>query len=332
MSQQSPAADNHQPWLQDFDSHSFEVVSSELPSGCAWLVNCLLESGISVWRPWEVDIEGEWHRTSPYHYRYNAQAEPWFQTLPALQWCRQFHFDAKHSARATHRWAGTVDGRRKLILFVRDPRDMLFSQWRRQCHNHPETPVSFVQFLQSKYHQYPCTYVEYIQLFMLMWQRHVTQFDHHIVRFEDYRQDATATLNSVLQFLQIDRPASVIQQAVNQSDFQKVKQREDQLAAQGQLTRKFNFAGQAFEYQQQDHTAYHGLFDPAFSQVTDWLGYAPLPQPAAHIKTLFERPGWVDEMVHCMVGGVVDSPFKAQVQTLLHSVYRDLNQAEELAS
>lgn len=316
------------PWALDFTSHSFELVSPELPTGCAWLVNCLLESGISAWNPWELVVEGEWSRLSAGHYRYQAKAEPWYQTLPALSHGRSYEFDLDHSCRATHRWASTIEQPLKLILFVRDPRDMLYSQWRRSCHNQPNYTATFTEFLQAPYHHYPCSHVEYIQLFLLMWQRQISRHEHLVVRFEDYRLDAAATYRQVLEFLAIDRSQADINQAVMASDFKVLKHREDRMAAKGQLPRKFNFAGQPYEYMRHDHAVFDGLFSPAFDPVCDWLGYESFASPSPGFKASIQDPQWLSEMVSCITGGQGNSPLGVNTQKALRPL-RDLLMIEK---
>jgi len=308
-----------QPWNLDYPSHSFELVSPELPSGSAWLVNCLLELGVPFWQPWELANDHEWQRVSAHRYQYTAHELPWQQTLPALQAERVFEFEPALSGRVTHRWAGTVNRGRPLILFVRDPRDMLYSQWRRNSHNLPGYSAGFTEFLTARYHHFPCSNMEYLLYYLLLWQAGSAAFDCHIVRFEDYRSDAVQTLKQVLRFLAIKRDDQAIEQAARRSDFRVVSEIENRLQQEGRLQRKFNYAAQPYEYRGHLDAATARLFDPRFNQLAEWLGYQPFTESVAASQTS-KSAVWVEQMVTDFTGGQLHSPYRQPARQLLQQV------------
>ena len=113
--------------IEDYADFTFDVVSPELPCGVAWLANCFLELNIPVWRPWDLEIDNDWNRLAPFHYQYTDSQEPSKQTLPALQYLREFQFNPDYAPYFRHQWPISCKPKRRLIFFVRDPRDALFS-------------------------------------------------------------------------------------------------------------------------------------------------------------------------------------------------------------
>lgn len=259
---------------KDYRDFTFDVVSPELPCGVAWLANCFLELNIPVWHPWNIEINNEWQRLAPFHYQYNAKCEPWKQTLPALHYLRKFQFNSESVACFRHQWPLAYEKRRPLVFFVRDPRDALYSHWRRAIHNDPAFYLSFEAFIHSPYYHYPITFGEYQLRFLQLWKNYLSKSDHLIVRFEDYKADARQTLCKVLDFLRIKAGEDQVNQALACSDFSVLKRVEDQLKKQGLLERKFNYAGMAFEYQQSYTPMMHDCVGSDFNAIYDWLGYA----------------------------------------------------------
>ena len=260
--------------IEDYPDFTFNVVSPELPCGVAWLANCFLELNIPVWRPWDIEIDNEWKRLAPFHYQYAASQQPWKQTLTALQYLREYHFRPAHAACFRHRWPISYENKRRLIFFVRDPRDALFSQWRRALHNERNFSMSFEDFVNSRYFQHPFSFREYLLLFLQRWKNHLSKTNHLIIRFEDYRKDARQTLKRVLSFLDIKTENGQINRALDSSDFSVIKRVEDEMENNAQLKRRFNYAGTAFEYQKSYTPEMHECLGTDFDDVCKWLGYA----------------------------------------------------------
>jgi hypothetical protein len=269
----------------DFPEFTFGVVSPELPCGAAWLANCLLELNISAWHPWDIEVDNEWKRLGPFHYQYAAQELPWQQTLPALKYLREFQFKPGYVAHFCHRWPIEIETKRPLIFFVRDPRDALFSHWRRTIHNEPMINLSFEDFVRSRYHQHPFSFRDYLLIFLQLWKKYLSQSDHLIVRFEDYRQDARKTLKRVLSFLGIEAAIDKISRAIACSDFSAIRRVEDRMERNGSLKRRFNYSGTAFEYQNTYTSVMHDCLGADFDEVCKWLGYATWAEASGQSST-----------------------------------------------
>ena len=259
--------------VEDYPDFTFDVVSPELPCGAAWLVNCFLELNIPVWRPWNIETDNEWKRLAPFHYQYADSQQPWRQTLPALQYMREFQFNPEYAARVRHQWPVSYEKKRRLIFFVRDPRDALFSYWRRTMHNEANFSLSFENFVHSRYFHHPFSFREYLLLFFQLWKKYLSKSNHLIIRFEDYRSNAKQTLRKVLNFLDIETEDDQVNRALTCSDFSAVKHVEDQMKKNAQLKCKFNHAGIAFEYQKSYTPAMHKCLGTDFDDICTWLGY-----------------------------------------------------------
>ena len=260
--------------IDDYPDFTFDVVSPELPCGAAWLANCLLEMKIPVWRPWDIEIDNEWKRLAPYLYQYSDREQLWKQTLPALRYLREFHFNPGHAACIRHQWPFSYQNMRRLIFFVRDPRDALFSYWRRARHNEKGFNLSFENFVHSRFFHHPFSFREYLLLFLQQWKNHLSGHNYLIVRFEDYRTNARQTLTKILDFLNIPVEDDLVNRALVCSDFSAIKRVEDQMEKNAQLKRKFNYAGTPFEYQKSYTPEMHECLGTDFDDVCKWLGYA----------------------------------------------------------
>ncbi len=310
-------------WQQDYPIHNFDIVSPELPSGSAWLVNCLLELNVPIWNPWEVHIDNEWQRVSKHIYRYNDPKQSWQQTLPALNYQRIFNFDRNVIGRVTHRWASTIPRSGKLILFVRDPRDLLYSQWRRNKYNLSDFKLSFLEFIQSASHNYPINYLEYVLLYLLMWQNEINHLNGLIVRFEDYKNNPKQTLTKVLAYLNINRTDQQIIQSIARSDFKVLKKIEDNLAADGQLDRKFNFVSRPLEYNSYMKDSLLTKFYKEFNQLSHWLNYAPFYGAEKALKHVSDE--WFNDMVDCILCGDKNHPNQHELYDSLKNVMGSVN-------
>lgn len=262
------------PGLEDFPHFSLDVASPEIPCGSSWLGNCFLELGIPLWKPWGLDTQREWQRIGPFHYRYVQGPSPLQQTLPALVTDREFAFRAQPVPRFTHRWPFAFSDRNKVIFFVRDPRDALYSEWRRQQANGrlPKS-MGFVEFVGSRYYHYSFSYRNYLLLFLRLWREALVEQEYLIIRFEDYKANASATLQRVIDFLGIKVTASEIKRATKLSDFSVAKKVEQERLAKNELLVELNRAGIPFEYADSYTPVMHDSIGSLFDPFYEWLGY-----------------------------------------------------------
>jgi len=291
--------------VEDYPDFTFDVVSPELPCGAAWLANCFLELNVPVWRPWDYEIDNEWKRLAPFHYQYTASQQPWKQALPALQYEHEYHFNPGHAACFRHQWPFAYEKKRRLIFFVRDPRDALFSYWRRTTHNETKFNLSFENFVNSRYFHHPFSFREYLLIFLQLWKNYLNDTEHLIIRFEDYRNNARQTLGRVLNFLNIKAEADQISRALTCSDFSAIKRIEDQMEENAQLENKYSHAGIAFEYQKSYTPAMHECLGTDFDDIFKWLGYTSYSEAYYQSNTNNVWKKNVDALV-----SLIDSPME----------------------
>jgi Sulfotransferase domain len=262
------------PMPPDYLGYDVEVVSPELPCGASWLANCLLELKVPLWNPWGFDTRAEWERLGPYRYHYAAEKLPWRQTLPALAVGREFMFAARPAPRFSHRWPAELDATRPIILFVRDPRDALYSEWRRQLRNGgPAATAKFQVFLRSPYYHHPFSFAEYLRLFLRSCRDVLATRNSLLVRFEDYRAVPQQTLRRVVQFLGSSATEAELATATARSDFSVLRRIESELEAGGESHRQFNRRGMAFEYRLSYTPDMHEPLGQQFDEVCQWLGH-----------------------------------------------------------
>jgi len=186
-------------------NRKFLLVSPREPSGATWLINCLLELGVKtyrqsarpMWRPTTLGFELESHE---------AILRKW---LPALTDHAVFQFSNGIEVEWTHSWPRGAVENIPVIYFVRDPRDALFSRYKREA---PE--VGFEAFLRFPDAQTLLDKVDTWKLFSAYWLNHP---DRDVVRFEDYKLSPEDTLGKVLAFMKLDAKRADILSAIENS-------------------------------------------------------------------------------------------------------------------
>lgn len=266
----------NQPGWDDFPQYNVEIVSPQAPCGVGWLGNCLLELGISLWQPWDRPTNGLWQRIAPHRYRFldrSDRVSTWRQTLPALEVGRVFDFNPNLVPKISHRRQRVLSSDKKLIFFVRDPRDALYSEWRRQGVNNKQDDLDFESFLAAPFHNRPCSNLQTLKMFLADWQAALSDTPHIILRFEDYRQAPYKTLSRALDFFSLGCSKSQIHAALQASDFRVGKAIEAQREEAGVLKNRLYRAGIPMEYKQTFTPAMLKHFSPDFAPLLEWLGY-----------------------------------------------------------
>ena len=214
------------------------LVSPREPSGATWLINCLLELGIMTYRyspagMWRNET-GRWFLNSPEHI-----LRKW---LPALVDHSSFQFRDDLEVQWMHEWFTDAYADNDILYFVRDPRDALFSRFKREA---PQ--LSFREFA-----AFPDVYtlldkVANWWLYNKTWLAHprVTVF-----RFEDYKSDADKTLASVLAALRLQYSDADISRATRCSTFERAAAAERAYRAEhSEDTQLINRSGRPMEWE-----------------------------------------------------------------------------------
>jgi hypothetical protein len=204
------------------------VASPVEPSGGSWLLNCFLELGVkvghkpfvdNVWRGSHPPLPADhiWQEADG-GYRLNPKAAMIVKFLPGAGRRSRFAFRDDVELEYVQDFAhSTFDGR-PLMLIVRDPRDSIYSMYRRVA---PE--LSFEAFYRFPD---PVTLLDRAArwaLFVAGWLDHPQV---QVVRFEDYKRDDEATLRAALAPFDLGFTDAEIEQALAASSFEKAREAE----------------------------------------------------------------------------------------------------------
>jgi hypothetical protein len=199
------------------------------PSGASWLINCLLELGIQVDHKPVVDkvwrnatprppSSHMWQTLESGALVLNPKAEELRKWLPALSRSEGFRFRDDLAVEyvqdvATPAWLQT-----RAIFFVRDPRDALYSMYRRRPRE--QSLEEFLDFL------HPVTLLDRVDQWALHAASWLAHPDVSVFRFEDYKRDAEGLLGEILAQLDIAADGGAIQRAAAASSFEQARAAE----------------------------------------------------------------------------------------------------------
>ncbi len=204
----------------------FNLVSAPFASGVAWLVNALLELDVRTthigpayrkdhWLP-----RGRTEEINPKAYDHLR----WH--LPALLDRKEFEFEENLEVFWEHRldFARYVD--RPTILFVRDPRDAIYSLYKRDYaehytfHQYLSQPATWPYHFPAMFRLPPADTWAYFHLFWLSMQKLMSV---KIVTFESTRAHPVEIMEEILHFLGVSRSREQIQTAVERSSFDRAR-------------------------------------------------------------------------------------------------------------
>jgi Sulfotransferase domain len=201
-----------------------QIVSPPFSCGVAWLVNALLYLDIRVTN---TSFEpGHWgiNRDS---WQISGAAETHLKWhLPVLHERQSFQFPESLEVRWEHRLDFAACERRPTILFVRDPRDAVYSLYRR---NYADS-MGFIGYLNRPDewpHHFPGLFqmppLESYAYFCCYWLAMGKIMPVKLVRFEDVKANPSLILKEVLQYLGVERSDAQIQEAVKSSGFDQAR-------------------------------------------------------------------------------------------------------------
>ena len=253
-----------------------QIVSPPFACGVAWLINALLYLNIRVtsdafinhWQEdssrWQIKDEAlnhlKWH-------------------LPVLHEREIFDFPEDLEVRWEHRLDFAAREACTTILFVRDPRDAVYSLYRRNY----STDISFTGFL-TKPDEWPDHFpnlfhlppIETYAYFCYFWLSMKSAMPVKVVRFEDAKANALHVLKDVLSYLDIVRTEEEIQLAIKSSDFNQARIAMEEM----ELTtgKKFKTAvkGQSYEWRSTYSNIDMRLISITSKDIINKLGYSSI--------------------------------------------------------
>lgn len=216
-------ADNPSSAVEDCLSR-FLIVSPPFACGVAWLVNALLHMNMKVTNP--NFLPDHWKEIEGSSTMSERAASHLMWHLPVLHERKDFKFPEAMEGLWEHRLAFEGLGASPTILFVRDPRDAIYSLYRRNYTqffrfetflNRPdEWPDHFPGLFQLP----PMETYAYFCAFWIAMSKHMPV---KLVRFEDVKTSPNQVLREVLSFLGVSRTDSEIELAIQSSSFDSAK-------------------------------------------------------------------------------------------------------------
>lgn len=265
-----------------------DIVSPQFPCGAAWLANALLELGFALPELWGFDTAREWLDLGDGRWRYVAEDGPWAQTLAGPRPGREFQLAERPRLRFTHAFPWQIERAPRTVLFVRDPRDALYSEWRRHQRNEGLDPdIGLPAFARAGFWGGPVAYADLLWLHLACWLhpdtldlapesvREAASDRVLLLRFEDTKTDPAACLRRVLDWLGLSRSPTAIEAAVAASRVERLQRVEADRAMEAG-SRVYNRAGLAFEWQRAWWPHWHGLLGPHWAPLLQTLGYPAL--------------------------------------------------------
>ena len=202
-----------------------QIVSPPFACGVTWLVNVLLELGVKTTNPnfdpghWKAEgVKTAIGESAWDHLRWH---------LPILHRTREFSFQPDLEVIWEHRLNFARAAENPTILYVRDPRDAIYSLYKR---NYSDV-LSYLDYLRR-----PDIWPDHFgQLFNLIpadtfayfcfyWMNLAEMMNIMVVRFEDMRADPITVVSGVLDFLGAPRGDDEIERALAESNFKKAKE------------------------------------------------------------------------------------------------------------
>ena len=248
-----------------------EIISSSFPTGATWLYNCLFDLGFYIYSIGGMtDI---WKRFPNNEYQLKEEYF-WLQKhFPSLNLGKSYHCQFPNiSLGLTHSFPSLDLADRKIIFFIRDIRDSIYSHWKRV-----EEELNFFDFLESPVDPFPFSVKFYLRLFNESWIEYLEEKSSSflIVRFEDTKNNPVNELDRVTKFLGFTLPKDKVQNAVNNSSFKKAKTNESILDKNLNPEKPFQIhrAGLPFEYRQTYSAAMHHALSTDFDEINHYYGY-----------------------------------------------------------
>jgi len=213
------------------------LVSPREPSGATWLINCLLELGVMTYR---YSPAGMWRQEGG-RWLVNPHERVLRKWLPALSDHENFAFRGDLEVQWMHEWFTEEYAASEMLYFVRDPRDALYSRYKREA---PQ--LSYREFA-----AFPDVYtlLDKVTNWWLYTSTWLTHPRLSVCRFEDYKADAATTLARVLDALQLHYDSARIEDAVRYSTFERAAAAEAAYRAERpEDTQLINRSGQPKEW------------------------------------------------------------------------------------
>ncbi len=260
------------------DAHyDVTVASPELPCGAAWLASALLELGVPLWRPWGIDDTDAWIPLAGNHWRYAFPGSGWSRLVPALVDGRCFRLRTRPVPRFTHAWPGQLPVTPRVVVVVRDPRDALYSAWRRARRGGQPVPASFAGWAADEHRELPMSRAQHTRIWWQAWLTHLAGTPHRVLRFEDFKRAPRAALRAMLAFLGVRTPGRAAARARRAAQHEHFAAAERTLLDRGVIATPTLAGGVPYEWRGHFTEADHASLGPGWDGLLAALGYEAMP-------------------------------------------------------
>ena len=206
------------------------MASPAEPSGASWLINCFLELNVkvshkpvvdSVWRNADPSLPPDhmWRQAQDGSYRLHPKAHVLKKWLPALTRIESFFFREDIEVEYVQDLPTPRQSGQPVLFFVRDPRDSLYSMYRRI-----RPALGYEAFLRFPDPDTLFDRPTHWRVFVESW---LAFAGDNWFTFEAYKQDAAALLRRVLGGVGQTCGEEEIESAVLESSFDKARAAEE---------------------------------------------------------------------------------------------------------
>jgi hypothetical protein len=162
------------------------------------------------------------------------------QWLPILSEQEYFYFGEEVEVQWMHEWPTDAEFGFRVLYFIRDPRDALYSRYRRE-----RATLSFKEYL-----AFPDAFslldkIDHWIAFNEAWLAHPCI---KVIRFEDYKADAFGVLKETVNWLGLTRSDADLRKAVEKSSFERAAEAERAYLRENGGGQLINRAGKAGEW------------------------------------------------------------------------------------
>jgi hypothetical protein len=211
-------------------THRILLASPVEPSGASWLINCFLELGLkvdhqpvvgNVWRHLDPAPPSAhmWTREPDGRYRLHPKAQVLKKWLPVLSRREAFAFREDVEVEYVQDLPPARPSGPVVLLFVRDPRDSLYSMY---CRMRPQMDYeAFLRFPD------PDTLLDrpgHWRYFVEGW---LARAGDNWFTFEQYKRDAAALIRRIVERAQVPCEAGALERAVSESSYEKARAAEE---------------------------------------------------------------------------------------------------------
>jgi Tfp pilus assembly protein PilF len=269
-------------WADDpnWGRREFQIVSAPFSSGVAWLINILWELNIRTTNKAFISDQwvnvGEGVEVGPKAY----DQLRWH--LPILHGRKKFSFESELEILWEHRLDFAQYPDRPTILYVRDPRDAIYSLYRRSY----ARDLPFIEYLRRAdnwtnhfpglFNLPPADTWAYFNFFWLA-MRDVMNVT--VIRFEDMRGDPLGITRKVLEFLGVQRTEVEIERALERSTFGRAQEAMERTARETGDTFLAARRGKVGEWKEAYRKEELAFFGGPAQEAMRQLGYETIDDP-----------------------------------------------------